>query len=310
MKLVSRAVLLAAAMALFAVAALFAAAAKLSGTVHDENGGPVAGAKLTVTSPNSKDVAESATTDDAGGFSVDVPNARWSYVFRVEHDGFSPSQVDVPTATGSIPISITLHPPFGVPTPPPPKVDPGIAAYNDGVELIQKGDRPGAEKKFDEAVGAKPDLTAAWKVVSQLAYERKDYAKALAAGKKTIELDPKDKDLYGVLMDSAQKTGDAAAAGDYKKKFVEANADNPEVNYNAGVESYTAGDYPAASASFQKAIELKPDMANAYFWLGMADYNLKRYAPARTNYQKYLELAPQGDQADNAKKMLEALPAK
>src|SRR5215472_5961679 len=104
MKLVCRAVLLAAATALFAVASVSAAPAKLSGTVHDENGGPVAGAKLTVTSSNSKDVNESATTDESGGFSVDVPNARWSYTFRVEHDGFSPSQVDVPTATTTIPI--------------------------------------------------------------------------------------------------------------------------------------------------------------------------------------------------------------
>lgn len=309
MKLVPRAVL-AAAMAFVAGASLSAAPARLAGTVHDENGNPVAGAKLTVTSSNSKDVNETVTTDESGAFGVDVPNARWGYAIHVEHAGFSPSQIDVPTAASPVPISITLHPPFGVPTPPPPKVDPGIQAYNDGVELIQKGDRAGAEKKFDEAVAAKPDLTAAWKVVSQLAYERKDYAKALAAGKKTLELDPKDNDLYGILMDSAQKTGDTATAADYKKKFVEANADNPEVNYNAGVESYTAGDYNAAAASFQKAIDLKADMANAYFWLGMADYNLKKYPEARTNYQKYLQLAPQGDQADNAKKMLEALPAK
>jgi superkiller protein 3 len=189
-------------------------------------------------------------------------------------------------------------------------VDPGIAAYNEGVELIQKGDRAGAEKKFDEAVAAKPDLGASWKVISQLAYERKDYGKALSAGRKLLEFDPKDKDLYGILMDSAQKSGDAAAAVAYKKKFVEANADNPEVNFNAGAEAYTAGDYAAAAASFSKAIELKPDMAAAQFWLGMANYNLKKYAQARGNYQKYLELAPQGDQADNAKKMLEALPAK
>jgi len=194
--------------------------------------------------------------------------------------------------------------------PPPPKVDPGVAAYNEGVELIQKGDKDGAEKKFDEAVAAKPDLAQAWKVISQLAYERKDYAKALSSGRKLLELDAKDGDLYGILMDSASKTGDNAAALDYKKKFVAANADNPEVNYNAGVESYTAGDYNGATASFAKAVQLKPDMANAYFWMGMSEYNQKSYGASRRDFQKYLELAPQGDQADNAKKMLEALPAK
>ena len=304
----SRAAALAAAMALLG-ASLFAADVNLAGVVRDENGNPIAGAKVTVTSAKAKDLNASLTTDESGAFSTAVPNAKWSYVIRVEHDGFSPSQIEAPSV-GSLPVAVTLHPPFGVPTPPPaPKVDPGIAAYNEGVELIQK-DRAGSEKKFDEAVAAKPDLAAAWKVISQLAYERKDYAKALSAGRKLLELDPKDKDLYGILMDSAQKSGDTAAAADYKKKFVEANADNPEVNFNAGAESYTAGDYAAAAAAFSKAVEIKPDMANAYFWLGMANYNLKKYNQARGNYQKYLELAPQGDQADNAKKMLEALPAK
>jgi len=305
----SRAALLAAAMALVSVP-LLAADSNLTGVVRDEKGNPVAGAKVVVTSPRAKDLNAELTTDESGAFSTAVPNARFSYVIRVEHEGFSPSQIEAPTVTNA-PISITLRPPFGVPPPPPPpKIDPAIAAYNEGVEILQKGDRPGAEKKFDEAVAGKPDLAAAWKVISQLAYERKDYAKALSAGRKFVELDAKDKDLYGILMDSAQKSGDTAGAADYKKKFVEANADNPEVNFNAGAESYTAGDYAGAAASFSKAAELKPDMANAYFWLGMANYNLKKYGQARGNYQKYLELAPQGDQADNAKKMLEALPAK
>jgi Tfp pilus assembly protein PilF len=309
MKLVrSRAALMAAAVALLC-APLFAAEGKVGGVVVDENGSPVSGAKITITTPKQKDFTSEQTSDESGRFATSVPNAKWEYGIRVERDGFSPSQTETPSANGNL--SITMHPPFpGTAPPPPPKVDPGIAAYNDGVELIQKGDKAGAEKKFDEAVAAKPDLPQAWKVISQLAYERKDYAKALSAGRKVLELDAKDKDLYGILMDAAQKTGDTASAADYKKKFVEANADNPEVNYNAGVESYTAGDYTAATASFAKAVHLKPDMANAYFWMAMSEYNQKSYGASRRDFQKYLELAPRGDQADNAKKMLEALPGK
>ena len=309
MKIVaSRAAWLAVAVAMLS-APLHAAEGKLGGVVVDENGAPVSGAKITITTPKQKDFTSEQTTDETGHFATTVPNAKWEYGLRIEREGFSPSQTETPVASEKL--AITMHPPFpGTAPPPPPKVDPGVAAYNEGVELLQKGDKAGAEKKFDEAVAAKPDLAQAWNVLSQLSYERKDYAKALTTGRKLLELDAKDKDLYGILMDSAQKTGDTASAVDYKKKFVEANADNPEVNFNAGAESYTAGDYTAAAASFGKAVQLKPDMANAYFWLGMADYNLKNYSAARGNYEKYLQLAPQGDQADNAKKMLEALPAK
>ncbi|HKB70652.1 MAG TPA: tetratricopeptide repeat protein [Thermoanaerobaculia bacterium] len=307
MKFVASRAALAVAVALLYVP-LYAAEGTLGGMVVDESGTPVTGAKITITTPKQKDFNSVQTTDESGRFTATVPNAKWEYGLRVERDGFSPSQTETPSANGNL--SITMHPPFPGTAPPPPKVDPGVAAYNEGVELIQKGDKAGAEKKFDEAVAAKPDLAQAWKVISQLAYERKDYAKALAAGRKLLELDAKDKDLYGILMDSAQKTGDTAAAVDYKKKFVEANADNPEVNYNAGVESYTAGDYVSATASFAKAVQIKPDMANAYFWMAMSEYNQKSYPASRRDFQKYLELAPQGDQADNAKKMLEALPPK
>jgi TolA-binding protein len=307
MKFVASRAALAVAVALLYVP-LYAAEGTLGGMVVDESGTPVTGAKITITTPKQKDFNSVQTTDESGRFTATVPNAKWEYGLRVERDGFSPSQTETPSANGNL--SITMHPPFPGTAPPPPKVDPGVAAYNEGVELIQKGDKAGAEKKFDEAVAAKPDLAQAWKVISQLAYERKDYPKALAAGRKLLELDAKDKDLYGILMDSAQKTGDTAAAVDYKKKFVEANADNPEVNYNAGVESYTAGDYVSATASFAKAVQIKPDMANAYFWMAMSEYNQKSYPASRRDFQKYLELAPQGDQADNAKKMLEALPPK
>jgi TolA-binding protein len=290
---------------------LSAAEGRFSGLVADENGQGVAGVAVIVTSPNLATLDLALTTDETGHWSADVPNASWMYSIHVQKDGFAPSQTQAkPNGTKDTRVDMTLHPPIVPPAPPAPKVDPAITAYNEGVDLIQKGDKAGAEKKFDAAVAAKPDLAAAWKVLSQLAYERKDYAKALDSGKKVLELDPKDKDLYGILMDSAQKGGDNKAALDYKQKFVEANADNPEVNYNAGVESYNASDYTAASSSFNKAINLKPDMANAYFWLGMADYNMKKYSAARTAYQKYLQLAPNGDQVQTAREMLAAIPAK
>ncbi len=294
---------------IFSVPAAFAAEGRFSGSVVDENGQPVPGAAVTVTTPSLASLNLALTTDETGRWSAEVQNASWTYAIRVEKNGFSPSQAQTkPNLGKDTRIDLTLHPPMVPLQPPPPKAEPGVVSYNDGVDLIQKGDKAGAEKKFDSAVAAKPDLASAWKVLTQLAYERKDYAKALASGRKALELDPKDRDLYGILMDSAQKTGDNKAVLAYKQKFVEANADNPDVNYNSGVESYNANDYAGAAAAFNKAISLRPEMANAYFWLGMSEYNMKRNSQARAHFQKYLELAPRGDQAQTSKEMLAALP--
>jgi len=301
-------VLVWAAAALAATAVVSAREGTLTGNVVDEGGNPVAGVAVTVTSASSPALKIELKTNDQGEFSTPVESTSWTYTIRADHDGYSPSQMDYKLPSGTEgKVQMTLHPPVG--GPPPPKVDPAVVAYNAGVDLLQKGDKAGAEQKFQEAVAGKPDLTAAWKVLAQLAYERKDYPAALSAGRRVLEQDPSDQDLYGVLMDSAQKTGDPMAA-EYKQKYYEANADNPEVNYNAGVESYNANDYTDAAAKFQKAIALRPEMANAYFWLGMSNFNMKKYGPARTNFQKYLQLAPQGDQAAVAKQMIEALPGK
>ena len=289
-------------------AAAFAAAGQLNGTVSDESGNPIEGATLTVTTQGLSTLKLDLTTDAQGHFTSEVPNVSWTYDIRIDKAGFGPTLTQAKaTAAGTPETKITLHPPI---LPPAPKVDPGVAAYNEGVDLLQKGDKAGAEKKFLDAVSAKPDLAAAWKVLAELSYERKDYAKALADGRKTLELDPGQKDLYGILMDSADKSGDAASAADYRRKFREANADKPEVNYNAGVEDYNTGDYASAAAYFGKAIALKADMAPAYFWLGMCQYNQKKYGPSRGSFEKYLELAPRGDQAAMAKEMLDTLPAK
>jgi Tfp pilus assembly protein PilF len=295
-----------------AVLSLAASAAarkgKISGTVTDEDGKPIPGAMITITSPKLDTLHLSLASDAQGEFETSVQSASWSYTVKVEKKGFSPTVMDYKIPSGSSGhIDITLHPPFGLP--PPPKIDPGVKAYNEGVALLQKGDKDGADKKFEEAVADKPDLTAAWKVLCQLAYEKKDYAAALADGKKVLAQDPSTTDLYGILMDSAEKTGDASAA-EYKQKFYEANADNPDVNFNAGVEAYNGKDYAKAGRYFDKAISLKPDMANAYFWLAMSQFNLKNYAASRKNFQQYLKLDPQGGEAKAARDMLGSLPKK
>jgi TolA-binding protein len=285
-------------------AAAMAAEGRISGSVQDESGNPVAGARVTVTSRASSTFSMDATTDERGRFEVAVPNASGTYLLRVEREGLMPSLVEATGGGNGSNVTVTLHPPA---TPPPRKADPAISAYNDGVELLQKGDRDGAEKKFLAAIAARPDMSVALRILSQIAYDKKDYPHALEYGRKALAADPESKDLYGILMDAASRAGDAVAAADYKKKYVEANAANPDVVYNAAVESYTAKDYATAAEGFGRALELKPSLGEAAFWLAMSEYNLKKLNSSRTHFQKYLELAPQGPNAGNAKDMLAAL---
>ena len=85
--------------------------------------------------------------------------------------------------------------------------------------------------------------------------------------------------------------------------------DEAEKAYRQGVELYNSGDFRGAGAIFARLTQEKRDMAKSYFQLAMCEYQLKRYAESRATFQRYLEMAPTGDQAAEAHRMLQTIPA-
>ncbi len=85
--------------------------------------------------------------------------------------------------------------------------------------------------------------------------------------------------------------------------------DEAEKSYRQGIELYNSGDYRGAGAIFARLTQEKRDMAKAYFQLALCEYQLKRFAESRATFQRYLEMAPAGDQAAEARKMLQSIPA-
>src|SRR5258708_31916445 len=80
--------------------ALFAAEGKLSGTVVDESGQPVAGAAVVVTTPSLATLNLALTSDDAGRWEAEVPNASWTYSIRGEKEGYSPRMTQIQPLPG------------------------------------------------------------------------------------------------------------------------------------------------------------------------------------------------------------------
>ena len=159
-----------------------------------------------------------------------------------------------------------------------------------------------------EATKKTPDLLNAWQALTQLAYEKKDWAKTLEYGRKATDLDPSMTNLYGMMEQAAKQSGDAKAAAEYGAKFREAN---PEANanelYNAGVAAYNKGKMKEAEASLAKAVEAKPDWADAHYLLGMAAFNQNKKDVAKEHLAQLLELAPTGKEAATVKEILPLL---
>jgi tetratricopeptide (TPR) repeat protein len=291
---------------------------RVTGKVLDSAGNPVEGVAITVTTASIRNFKLSVTTKKDGTYGFIVNDATLLYDLKYEKEGLVgvslAKQKFSTVEITNMPSQIMLKPseaPAGKAAPAaaaapaaPSTSEQAAVAYNAAVDLFNSGDKPGAEAKLKEAVAKNPDLPQAWKVLSEIAYENKDWAKTLDYGQKALDLDPSATDMYGRMALAAEKGGNKTAAAEWRKKYEEANPDSPEILYNKGVEAYNKGKMKEAEAELSKAVENKPDLAMGHFLLGMVSFNLNKKAAAREHLQKYLDLDPNGKEAATAKELL------
>ncbi|HYV40578.1 MAG TPA: tetratricopeptide repeat protein [Thermoanaerobaculia bacterium] len=288
---------------------------RATGKVVDSAGNPVEGAKITVTTPSIRNFKLSVTTKKDGTYGFIVNDATMLYDLKIEKEGFVAvnlakqkfSTVEITNVPRQTLLKASEAPSgkAGAAAGAAPSTsDQAAVAYNAAVDLLNSGDKAGAEAKLKEAVAKNPDLPQAWQALAVVAHQNKDWAKTLEYGQKALDLDPSATNLYGMMTDAAEKSGDKKAAAEWRKKYDEANPDSPEMLYNKGVEAYNKGKMNDAEAALSKAVEAKPDLAMGHFLLGMVSFNLNKKAAAREHLQKYLELDPNGKEAATAKELL------
>lgn len=293
---------------LIAAGAIAGTQGRLSGTVTGPDGAPLKDVVITVTTPNISTFKLTTRTDDRGKYAVIVNDATIPYRFHFERDGYAAYEESKKLSTvETIVLDVKLQKPVAAQPAAPSVTDQAALAYNAGVDLMNGGDKAGAEAKFREAVAKNPDLPQGWQALAVLAYQNKDWAKVLEAGQKATDLDPTLSSLYQMMAFAAEQRGDKKAAAEWQAKYAEANPDTPEVIYNKGVDALNGKKMQQAADYFAKAVEAKPDFALAHYQLGIVSLNLKRNADAKQHLQKYLELDPNGSEAETARELLSVL---
>jgi tetratricopeptide (TPR) repeat protein len=180
------------------------------------------------------------------------------------------------------------------------KADPTVESYNEGARLANEGKDEEALKKFEEAVAAKPDLTAGWIALARISMRAKKYDRAIEAATKALEVDSEDPDMNAVMYESYKAKGDKEKAALYKAKAPA----NPSALFNDAAKAINAGKDKDAEPLLKQAIAADEKFSQAYYELGMLYVRAGKNADARTNLQKYLELEPTGKDAATAKEML------
>jgi len=316
MKSISR--LAAAFTFLLLLAALPAAAGtqgRVTGKVLDSAGNPIEGVVVTLTTASIRNFKLSTKTTKDGRYGSIVNDATLTYHVRFEKEGYVPADVDKKFSTVEITTldqKLIKQGEAGSPVAGRPAAAPAAPSaneqatltYNAAVDLLNAGDKAGAEAKFLDAVGKNPDLPQGWQALATIAYDQKQWAKVIEYGQKATDLDPTLTSLYGMMSDSAAKSGDKAKSAEFRKRFEEANPDSPEILYNKGIDAYNKRNSKQAEEYLEKAVAAKPDFALAHYYLALSAMNNKKNSVAREHFQKYLELDPNGSEAATAKELL------
>ncbi len=296
---------------LFVAANAFAGAeARMAGTIIDgTTKKPIENATVTASAVESKTINQTFKAKKDGTYAVFLLDGTIRYKMTFAAPGYTPyeetmklkiggetTKKDVELFKGNAPAPAAAA---GKPAA-APKADPAVTAYNEGAQLANSGDYDGANKKFEEAVAAKPDLTAAWIALAKTSLRQKGYKRAIEAANKVLEVDDSDTDMWTVVAASYDALGDKAKAAEAQKKLPA----NAPALFNEAARLINANKDSEAEPLLKQALAIDPNMAQAHYELGMVYARTGKVAEAKASLEKYLELDPKGKDAATAKEML------
>lgn len=300
-------------LSLFVAANVFAAGeGRITGKVLDAaTKQPITDATVKIEATEGKTVRQEQKVKKDGSYTAFLLDGTIKYRFTFSAPGYTPYEEVIKLKLGE-----TNHrdfilykegtapgataPAAGSATIADAKADPAVVAYNEGATLSNSGDHAGAMKKFEEAVAAKPELTAGWMALAKVAVKLKEYPKAIEAAKKALEIDDTDVDMWNVLYASYSATGDKANAAIAEKKLPA----NASALFNQAARSINEGKDGEAETLLRQAVVADEKFAKAWYELGMVYVRTSKNNEAREAFAKYLALEPNGSDAATAKEML------
>lgn len=313
-----RALLAALTLCLALTGALFAGEeGRVLGTVVDETGTPIAGAKALLTRAGGYKLEK--TTDKKGQFTLLILDATQEYRIRVEKDGYiayeetiKPKIQDTLRLTFTMAKAAPVAPAGGPEAAALAGADQAVLAYNAGVETLKAGNLAGAAEKFAEAATLNPSLAEAHGVLAEVSLELGKNAEALAAANRYLELKPGDARGLKARYDALKALGDKEQAREALAALATADPtqDTAVRLYNEGAEATRANDLDAAAVWFRRALEIdpgNPQFAKGHYVLGLTYAKTDDKPKAIEHLETFLRMAPNDAEAASAKEMLEYL---
>jgi len=284
---------------------------RVEGKVMNEAGEPIPGAEVKLTHQSLKG-GPTLPTDEKGKWAVGgIANGPW--LLEINAEGFNPAQapINIPRAT---PVEVNLK--KAKPLGPPPEL---LAHIDDGNALYESEKYVEARQAYEKALalwdGLEPaaregKASVAIELHSLIArcYNQEDNVeKELEHLQHVLDADPANSNVRLLMAQEALRAGMTERGHALLADVDESAVTDPDVFFNVAVLYLNQSDSEQALPYLTKAIAVDPGYVDGYYQRALAYFNLERYEESKADCEKVIELAPEGEQAQTATALLEAI---
>jgi tetratricopeptide (TPR) repeat protein len=288
---------------------------RLQGVVLDEQGNPIANAKVLLELQARETAERVEMTDNKGEWAMlNLGSGTWRVT--VSYEGF------IPTTTQVFVSQLQKNPRVVLKLKKPEISKDAVITDEASLAYIEQATQLFNEKKYDDALlileqflAQNPKAYQVQLLIGDCYREKGEIDKAIEVYAKAIEDAKADEKLGAQVMtkglaalgDAYLRKGDLDKAQQYFKQSVDADPEDETLAYNVGEIFFSNQKLDEAMVYFTKATEIKPDWATPYYKLGLVSLNKADYAAAKEYFQKFLTLEPEGELAAQAKNILDYL---
>jgi tetratricopeptide (TPR) repeat protein len=277
---------------------------RLSGSVTDTDGKPLAGATVKLELPE-RGGGTTLTTNNKGRWALlGVAAGAWN--IDVSLDGYASKALSVTLPAESVrlpPIEVQLE--KAGPAGPSPELA-KLAAAADAA--YKAGRFAEARAEYEKLLAARPDLAPTIHQQIGFSYvQEQQFDKAVEHLEQVLAAEPGNAQVRAIAAQAALEGGQLDKARALLAGLDETKVTNPDAFFNLGIDFFNAGQSKEAVEYLDKAIELDPASVDAYYRRALAHLGLGHTAEARADFQKVIELQPDGEMATMSKKALEQL---
>jgi len=294
--------------------------ARVEGTVKNEKGEPIPGAKISLRWTQSGKGGPDTKTDAKGKWAFfGLTGGEW--ICSAEAPGYIPAKYPVHVTEGerNQPIDFQLHAQVQAQEQAPAESHEelqvgGKKISKEASEAIEKGNAafaaknlPEARENYLRALQELPDNEPLLMRVAAVYSAENNTAEALKYARKAAEVDATDVYPWLLIATIELQNGNLDAGKAALDKVPDEKVTSPEVYMNLGIVLYNKKKPAEAEAAFGKALAKNPDLADAYYYRGLSRMQEGHKPEAKADFRKYLELAPNGSESKDVKELLNAL---